>query len=51
MILVAPDKFKGTMTAREAAEAIERGLRRGGVTDTVLLRPMADGGERSEDVV
>lgn len=51
MILVAPDKFKGTMTAREAAEAIERGLRRGGVTDTVLLRPMADGGEGTPGIL
>lgn len=44
-IVVAPDSFKGSATARQAAEAIARGLRRalpGAQVDTV---PMADGGE------
>jgi glycerate kinase len=38
--LVAPDKFKGTFSAREVAEAIAAGL--GGDCD---LCPIADGGE------
>ena len=43
-ILVAPDKFKGTLSAEEAALAIGRGLARGGV-EAVELLPVADGGE------
>jgi glycerate 2-kinase len=42
-VLVAPDSFKGTFTAREVAEAIGSGLRDGG--RTVDLCPVADGGE------
>jgi glycerate 2-kinase len=43
-VLVAPDKFKGTLSAEEAALAIGRGLARGGVQAVDLL-PIADGGE------
>jgi glycerate kinase len=42
-ILVAPDAFKGTMTAGEVAAAIGAGLREGG--RRVDLCPVADGGE------
>jgi glycerate kinase len=42
-ILVAPDSFKGTMTAVEVANAIGRGLRQAG--RPVDLCPVADGGE------
>jgi glycerate kinase len=43
-VLVAPDKFKGTLSAREAAAAIGRGLASHGVSEIELL-PLADGGE------
>jgi glycerate kinase len=43
-VLVAPDKFKGTLSAHEAALAIGRGLLAGGVEQIELL-PVADGGE------
>jgi glycerate 2-kinase len=43
-VLVAPDKFKGTLTAHQAAVAIARGLANGGI-DSVDLLPIADGGE------
>ena len=43
--LVAPDKFKRTMTALEVAEAIASGLRDGDLTAEVDLLPIADGGE------
>lgn len=43
-ILVAPDKFKGTMTAAEAAHCIAEVLRLYGC-DAVEM-PMADGGWR-----
>lgn len=43
--MIAPDKFKGSLTAREAAEAIARGVRRAEPGAVVELCPMADGGE------
>lgn len=45
IIAVAPDSFKGVMTALEAASCIERGLRR--ILTGIVVRkiPMADGGE------
>jgi glycerate kinase len=43
-VLVAPDKFKGTMSAHEAALAIGRGLVSAGV-ERIELLPLADGGE------
>jgi glycerate kinase len=44
-IVVAPDKFKGSLTADEAADAIERGIRRVWPRARVVKVPMADGGE------
>src|SRR3954453_7094956 len=41
-VLIAPDKFKGTLTALEVATAIAQGLAAAGVTSTLL--PLADGG-------
>ena len=43
MILVAPDSFKGTLSAAEVAAAIAGGLRRAGAEAEEL--PVADGGE------
>src|SRR6185312_9570220 len=50
-VLVCPDKFRGTLTARQAAEAIERGWRRERPDDVVDLVPLADGGEGTLDVL
>ena len=54
-ILVAPDSFKGTATAAEAAAAIALGVRRalaGSFPDaTVTTLPMADGGEGTAEVL
>ena len=44
-IIIAPDSFKGSLTAKEAAKAIERGLRRSPLKAEMVLVPMADGGE------
>ncbi|MCU0794383.1 MAG: glycerate kinase [Akkermansiaceae bacterium] len=44
-ILVAPDKFKGSLDARGAAEAMARGLALAHPEAEILIRPMADGGE------
>ncbi len=44
-VLVAPDKFKGTLSAPEAAEAIGRGWRRVRPRDEIELLPISDGGD------
>ncbi|GAB2985553.1 glycerate kinase family protein [Nocardioides montaniterrae] len=50
-ILVAPDKYAGTLTAVEAAEAIGEGWRRHAPDDTIDLAPMSDGGPGFVDVI
>jgi glycerate kinase len=44
-ILIAPDKFKGCLTAKQAADAIAAGARRADPAIEIDLCPMADGGE------
>jgi glycerate kinase len=46
--LVAPDKFKGTHSARQAALAISRGL---GAAGSVDICPVADGGDGTMEVL
>jgi glycerate 2-kinase len=43
-ILVCPDKFAGTLSAVEAADALAQGWREAAPADVVLRRPLADGG-------
>lgn len=52
VVVIAPDSFKGSLSAADAAAALERGAREllpDGAT--VLSFPMADGGEGSLDAV
>ena len=48
--LVCPDKFKGTLTAADAAARMSEGLRRAGFDDVTSL-PLADGGEGTLDAL
>lgn len=50
-VLVAPDSFGGTMTARQAAEAVAAGWRRAAPDDEIVLRPLSDGGPGFLDVL
>lgn len=50
-VLVAPDKFRGTLTAAEAARAIAAGWRRTRPADELEEVPLADGGEGTLDVL
>ena len=50
-VLVAPDKFAGTLTAVEAAAAIADGWRRHAPDDELDLAPMSDGGPGFVDVL
>lgn len=45
VILLAPDSFKESMTAKEACEAMERGIKKANKSITCIHVPMADGGE------
>ncbi|WP_341954347.1 glycerate kinase [Salinibacterium sp. TMP30] len=52
MIVIAPDSYKGSLSAADAAAALERGAREVlPDTATVLTFPMADGGEGSLEAV
>ncbi len=50
-VLVAPDKFKGSLSAQEAARAMAEGLAEGWPGLETLLRPLADGGEGTMEVL
>jgi glycerate kinase len=50
-VLVAPDKFTGTLTADQAAAAIAEGWRRTSPDDEFTLLPMSDGGPGFGDVM
>ncbi|HLW36686.1 MAG TPA: glycerate kinase [Chthoniobacterales bacterium] len=50
-ILIAPDKFKGTLSAREVAEAIATGLREILPDTEIEIVPMADGGEGTAEAI
>ncbi|MEY2562970.1 MAG: glycerate 2-kinase [Verrucomicrobiota bacterium] len=50
-ILVAPDKFKGSLIARDVAESIAAGLREVLPDAAIEMVPMADGGEGTASVI
>lgn len=50
-IVIAPDSFKGTLSAWQVAQAIERGIRRVDSEAHIQCLPMADGGEGTLDAV
>ena len=50
-ILIAPDSFKGTLSARRAAEAMAAGVRRARPEAEVVLMPLADGGEGTAEAL
>lgn len=50
-ILVAPNAFKESLSAREAAEAVARGLERGMPGCDLVLCPLADGGDGTAEAL
>jgi len=48
-IVIAPDSFKGSIAAADAAEALAEGWASVRPADRIVLRPMADGGEGTLD--
>lgn len=50
-ILIAPDKFKGSLTARQAAESIAAGVLDTVPDSEITVLPVADGGEGTIDAL
>ena len=50
-VVIAPDSFKGSLSAREVAEAVAEGWRTVRPDDDLVLVPQADGGEGTLDAV
>jgi glycerate kinase len=50
-IVIAPDKFKGSLTARQAAQAMSRGVNRAHPTLATVECPVADGGDGTLEAV
>ena len=50
-ILIAPDKFKGSLGAEEVAERISAGVRSALPTAEVEMLPLADGGEGTAETI
>jgi len=50
-VLVAPDSFKGSLTSVQVARALADGWARSRPDDTILLCPLADGGEGTLEAV
>lgn len=50
-ILLAPDKFKGSLSAKDVCEALNIGLHRTYPHATIISRPLADGGDGSLSVL
>ncbi len=48
-MLIAPDKFKGSLTAAEVAARLSAGLARAGFGGEVVCVPVADGGDGTVD--
>lgn len=49
--VIAPDSFKESMTAEQAANAMEKGIRNVCETCEVVKVPLADGGEGTADIL
>src|SRR6202035_3289299 len=51
VIVIAPDSFKGSLTARQVADAIGRGVRQAIPDARLHFCPIADGGEGTLDAM
>ncbi len=50
-ILICPDKFKSSLTAQEAAEAVAKGILAKRKKSSIQIIPLADGGEGTLEMV
>lgn len=50
-VLIAPDKFKGSLSAVEVCDAIERGIKKFDRSIETIKHPLADGGEGTLEIL
>ena len=50
-VVIAPDKFKGSLSSFELGDAIEKGLRRASSLFEIVKLPLADGGDDLSEVI
>ncbi len=50
-ILIAPDKFKGSLTATEVCRAIQKGINKYDPAIETILHPLSDGGEGTLEIL
>ncbi len=50
-LIIAPDKFKGSLTAVEFCDAVERGIRKHTTDVEIVKLPLADGGDGTIEVL
>ena len=50
-VLIAPDKFKGSLSALEVAQAIQKGIQQHNANIECVLHPLADGGDGSLEIL
>lgn len=50
-IIICPDKFKGSLSAKEVSKAIEAGIKRFDPSIQTIIHPLADGGDGSVSLV
>jgi len=50
-ILLAPDKFKGSLTAQEVCTSLAAGIKKSHPNATIISKPLADGGDGSLEVL
>lgn len=50
-VLIAPDKFKGSLTAQQVCDEVERSFREAHSNYSVTKIPMADGGEGTAEIL
>ncbi len=50
-ILICPDKFKSSLTAQEAAEALAKGILAKRKKSVIQIVPLADGGEGTLEMI
>ncbi|MGE8490629.1 MAG: glycerate kinase, partial [Paraburkholderia nemoris] len=51
VVVIAPDSFKGSLSAEQVAQAIASGIQRARPDASVRICPMADGGEGTLDAM
>ena len=50
-VLISPDKFKGSLSASQVCEALEKGIKKRRPKTVFTKMPLADGGEGTLEVI